>query len=252
MKTETRKRRGNSRYYLFFVLSLVIVTSVGAAAYLVGVNLPWIDLQEIKISGNSSISDSTIIAIINPYMDTNLLSIPSSEIEKKILRFARVKDVKIKKSLLHTLVCEIEERSGLLYLRSVEGDLFPIDKDAVVLEKPDNIYREDLPIVATYLSNKQLTSGTKLQKPYLKRIIKIHQDICAQSPDFSPLISEYYFIDDTIYLVDAKYGTRIIPCENNIAKQLQRYLFVQDNGNIDRNSLVDLRFDNQVVVKEGK
>lgn len=252
MKTKARKRRGNSRYYLFFVLSLVLVTGVGFAAYMFAVNIPWIDLHEIKLSGNSSISDSTLTAILNPYKGTNLLSVPSNEIEKKIRGFARVKNVKIKKSLMHKLTCVIEERSGLLYLRSIEGDLFPIDKDAIVLEKPDNIYREDLPIVGTYLHSNQLINGTKLKKPYLSRIIKIHQDILAQSPDFAPLISEYFFIDDTIYIIDAKYGTRIIPGENNISKQLQRYLFVQDNGNIDRNSVVDLRFDNQVVVKEGK
>lgn len=58
-------------------------------------------------------------------------------------------------------------------------------------------------------------------------------------------------IDDTINIIDARYGTRIIPGETDIANQLRRYQFVQDNGNIARRSIVDLRFDNQVVVKAG-
>jgi hypothetical protein len=58
-------------------------------------------------------------------------------------------------------------------------------------------------------------------------------------------------IDNTINIIDARYGTRIIPGEDNMATQLRRYQFVQDNGNISRKSVVDLRFDNQVVVKAG-
>ena len=72
-----------------------------------------------------------------------------------------------------------------------------------------------------------------------------------EAPDFLPQISEYYLIDNTINIIDAKTGTRIIPSEEDFATQISRYRFVQENGNINRNSVVDLRFKNQVVVKAG-
>jgi cell division septal protein FtsQ len=52
-------------------------------------------------------------------------------------------------------------------------------------------------------------------------------------------------------MIDSRLGTRIIPSPENLAKQLKRYQFVQDNGNINPHSVVDLRYSNQVVVKAG-
>ncbi|MDD4310561.1 MAG: cell division protein FtsQ, partial [Candidatus Cloacimonetes bacterium] len=143
------------------------------------------------------------------------------------------------------------ERRGLLYLKSLEGDLYPVDAEAVVLAKYSSIYTEDLPIFSTYFSNNQFKAGVKLKKPGLARILALHQRIIKEAPDFLPRISEYYFIDNTVNIIDAKYGTRIIPSDEDMSSQLKRYLFVQDNGNIDRRGVVDLRFKNQVVVKAG-
>ncbi|MEJ1730232.1 hypothetical protein SMA90_28295, partial [Escherichia coli] len=87
--------------------------------------------------------------------------------------------------------------------------------------------------------------------PDLNRILQTHLAIMQDAQDYLPIISEYYMIDNTINIIDARYGTRIIPGETDFADQLRRYQFVQDNGNISQHSVVDLRFDNQVVVKAG-
>jgi hypothetical protein len=90
-----------------------------------------------------------------------------------------------------------------------------------------------------------------MKKRDISRILALHLKIMKKAPEYLAIISEYYMIDDTINIVDARYGTRIIPSEDDIAAQLKRYQFVQDNGNINRRSLVDLRFKNQVVIKAG-
>jgi len=110
---------------------------------------------------------------------------------------------------------------------------------------------EDIPIYNSYLTNSQLQSGKKLKNAKLSRILEIHQLIAIDAPDFLANVSEYYFIDNTVNIIDAKHGTRIIPSDDDLAKQLSRYQFVQDNGNINKRSVVDLRFKNQVVVKAG-
>jgi len=72
-----------------------------------------------------------------------------------------------------------------------------------------------------------------------------------ESPEFLPNISEYYTINNTVYIIDARNGLRLIPSTKNLARQLSRYEFVKDNGNVSNNAILDLRFDNQVVVKSG-
>ena len=145
----------------------------------------------------------------------------------------------------------MSERKGILYVKSFEGNLYPIDAEAIVLERYSKVYREDIPIFSSYYKDEQLKPGIKLAKPDLNRILQTHLAIMQDAQDYLPIISEYYMIDNTINIIDARYGTRIIPGETDFADQLRRYQFVQDNGNISQHSVVDLRFDNQVVVKAG-
>jgi len=248
---QTRKRRGNSRYVLFFLIALIGIAALASGVYYLLMNVSWLSVKDVRITGNTCVPDSLINAMGKSYIGRNILSVSSREVRKSLSRFARVKDVDVRKRLPATLKITLHERQGMLYLKSAEGDLFPVDSDGMVLEQYDKVYREDLPVLTTYLSNAQLKPGRLLNKPPVSKVLALHKQIIAQYPEFLPVISEYYMIDNTIHIVDARYGTRIIPAETQIADQLRRYLFVQDNGNIDRNSLVDLRFAKQVVVKGG-
>ncbi len=248
---QNRKRRGNSRYFLFFLISLIGIAALGSGLYYLLMNMSWLNVSSVQITGNTSLPDSLISAMAQSFKGQNILSVSEKEIRQSLSKYARVKDVEVHKKLPSTLRVQIRERQGLLYVKSIEGDLFPVDAGGMVLERYDSVYREDLPILTTYYTNAQLRSGTLLNKAPVSNVLALHKAIAAQYPEFLPVISEYYMIDNTIHIVDARYGTRIIPAHTGIADQLRRYLFVQDNGNIDRNSLVDLRFAKQVVVKEG-
>lgn len=254
MKTNlhTRKRRGNSRYYLFFLVALILITFVGYGLWYALTHVSFFSTEQIAISGNVAIPDSLIQKVVKPYLGSNLLALPSAQIKSKLLKYSRVADVKIRKRLLHTLRLEITERRGLIYVKSFEGDLFPVDAQGIILAQYSPVYTEDLPIFSTYFSSAHMKPGSKLKKPSLNRILALHQRIAKEAPSFLPYISEYYLIDNTVNIVDARHGTRIIPSDTDLASQLKRYLFVQENGNINRRGVVDLRFKNQVVVKAGE
>lgn len=247
----SRKRRGSSRHYLLFVLSLLIIAGAGFGLFSLLSHLPWLNLKTVQVHGNICIADSLISKVATPWLGKNLLTIPRKDLCDRIGRFARVKSVKVKLSPLHALKIQIDERKGAIYLKSTEGDLFPVDADGLVLEKYSNVYAEDLPVFGSFVSNKNIKMGKKLNLASLKRVLQVHSRIQKEAPDFLPLISEYYTVDNTVYIVDAKYGTRVIPSSDNLASQFKRYLFVQDNGNINRNSVVDLRYNDQIVVKAG-
>jgi len=246
-----RKRRGNSRYYVYLVLVLILTGLVGGGTYLLLMNVSWFDVREISHSGNIVVPDSQITAALATYQGRNLLRIRGSELRSHFSKIARIQEIEVHKRLPHKLSVKFIERQAALWVRSHDGELRPIDSEGLVLETFGGVAKEDLPIVGTYLSSTQLKAGIKLDKPYLKRILALHNRISKEAPEFLPYISEYYLIDNTIHMVDSRYGTSIIPAQKEIAAQLKRYLFVQDNGNIARRSTVDLRFDKQVVVKEG-
>ncbi|MCK9556753.1 MAG: FtsQ-type POTRA domain-containing protein [Candidatus Cloacimonetes bacterium] len=246
-----RKRRGNSRYYLYFSLCMLAVMAVGYGCWYALRHLPFFEVDQIIVEGNTAVPDSLIISQCESYVGMNLFRVPKKEIKNKLGKISRIKSLKVKRHLLSTIEIQINERKGILYVKSFEGDLYPIDTEAIVLERYGKVYQEDIPIYSSYYTDNQLKAGVKLAKPDLNRILKTHLMIMQQAPDYLPIISEYYMIDNTINIIDARYGTRIIPGETDFSDQLRRYQFVQDNGNISRRSVVDLRYDNQVVVKAG-
>lgn len=246
-----RKRRGNSRYYLYFSLCLLGVIALGIGSWYALRHLPVLDVKNIALQGNVAVPDSLILAHCEEYLGMNLFKVPKSAIKEDLGKISRIKHLKVKRQLFSTIKIDVTERNGVLYVKSFEGNLYPIDSEAIVMERYSPVYREDIPIYSSYYKDAQLKPGVRLAKPDLARILKMHMRIMQDASEYLPIISEYYMIDDTINIIDSRHGTRIIPGETDIANQLRRYQFVQDNGNIARRSVVDLRFDNQVVVKAG-
>lgn len=249
-KTKARKRRGNSRYFLFFLLILIGLAALGFTGFELLSRMDLLAVNQVEISGNSSVADSLIRAELKPYLGKNLLKLDKKQVSQRVTSFARVKEARVRRKLFNTLQVRITERKASLYVKSMEGELFPIDSEGVVLENFGNVYNENLPLVGLLLSNSEFESGKKLKSPSLNKILATHSKILKEAPDFAQNVSEYYTLDNLVYIVDIRGGERIIPSEKNLAKQLSRYEFVRDNGNIAPSSILDLRLDNQVVVKK--
>lgn len=244
-----RKRRGNSRYFVYFALLLLFLIGAGIGVYQLLSNLPLLNLQSIQLAGNSAVPDSLILKRLQPYLGQNLLRLSKSELAQQVCQIARIKETHVSKRLWNTLRVKVEERQGVLYVRSLEGDLFPIDSEGVILEKYGSVYRENLPLADVLLSNEGLKAGRRIRSESLERILATHRNIIREAPEFVLNISEYYTVDKTVYIIDARNGMRLIPSKDNIARQFSRYEFVQQNGNVKRHDVLDLRFADQVVVK---
>ncbi|MCD8479652.1 MAG: hypothetical protein LRZ88_05145, partial [Candidatus Cloacimonetes bacterium] len=78
-----RKRRGNSRYYLFFLLSLMAVVALSSGVVYALRHLSIFELQEIRVSGNLAVPDSLIQQASNKYLDTNLFRISKKRGSKR-------------------------------------------------------------------------------------------------------------------------------------------------------------------------
>ncbi len=250
-KHSARKRRGNSRYFVFFVLVLLVITALGIGAYQLLSSLDVLNVRNIEISGNSAVADSLLRVVLQPYLGQNLLKVDKDEVHAEVSGFARVKTVKVRRKLFSTLQIKLTERKPSLYVKCLEGDLFPVDEEGVVLERYGKVYTENLPLVNLLVNSSHLKSGRKIKNAALDKVLATHRRIVKDAPEFVANISEYYTIDNTVYIIDARNGLRLIPSEKNLAKQLSRYEFVRDNGNVSQSSILDLRIDNQVVVKAG-
>ncbi len=251
MDRKDRKRRGHSRYYLLFVLAIFGLSALGCGGYYLLSHINAFDYRSTHLEGNTAVPDSLFMQVLNRYKGQNLLAISSKKVSKELTGLSRVKSVKIRKHFLHTLSIRVSESTPVLFVKSREGQLYPVDGEGRVLAIYNALMPEDLPIATSYLYDEQFQTGKKLRTTNLQRILSLNKRIIKEYPEFLPRVSEYYTVDNTVYIVELETGTRIIPPEEKLADQLRRYLFVQENGNIGSRKVVDLRYDNQVVVKAG-
>jgi len=249
---KARKRRGNSRYYWILVVVLLCLSAASLGIYQLLTTVSWFNISSISVKGNHHIQASRILELAEYCRGQNLIALNTRPLQDSIRQIARIEDVIIQKRLMRSLIINITERQGFLYVISIEGDLYPIDQNGIILEKTGLVNVEDLPVVQSFLPNKKFIPGMVLNQAPIMKVLQTHKRIMDEYPEFSPHISEYYVLDEVVHFIDSRFGTRVIISDDNIRKQLERYTFVQDNGGIDRNSVIDLRFKNQVVVKAGK
>jgi len=246
------RRRGNSRYYWIMIVVLVCLSATFFGFYQLLISVSWFNIGNITVKGNQYVPADSILALAKSCRGQNLIALDTSSLQDSLARIARIEEAIIQKRLMRSLVIKINERQGFLYVKSAEGNLFPIDQDGLILEKTGIVNVEDLPIVQSYLPDEKLLPGRSLSHLPIQKVLQTHKAILAAYPEFGQYISEYYIMDEVVHFVDARYGTQVIVSDENTRKQLERYIFVQDNGGIDRNSVIDLRFKDQVVVKAGK
>jgi cell division septal protein FtsQ len=249
MTEKGRKRRGNSRFIIFFILILMVLSGLSWVTYRGLGKADWLRIRNIAVAGNQNVSMSTIQELLENFVGENLVQVSSREVKKQLYKIKRIERVKVIRQYPATLKVRVYEKQGFLYLKSLEGDLFPIDEKGRIMEYAIFPADEDLPIVHTRFQSNQLHTGSIVREEFVKNAINLQKKIASARPDFLKYISEYYQEGDLTYIVDAKYGTRILLGERDIDNQLRRYTFVQENGDINRKDIVDLRFSNQVVVR---
>jgi cell division protein FtsQ len=250
MTEKGRKRRGHSRFIFFFILIIMVLTGLTWAGYQTLSKADWLSIKTIRYAGNENVSSSTIQSLLREFMGRNLLDISTNEVRQQLLKIKRIASVKIVRQYPSTLKVKLTERKGFLYVKSKEGDLFPIDENRMVMEYAVFTSKEDLPIVQTQIPGKQLHVGKVINDVFLKRVIALQKEIIADQPDFIKTISEYYADNDLIVIIDAKYGSRILLSNADLKNQLRRYQFVQENGDINRKDILDLRYKDQIVVRQ--
>jgi len=248
-RDKERKRRGNSRFIFFFIVILIGLISLSWISLGQLKKADWLRIRKISVTGNENVSVATIIDLLHRFIGENLVEIKSKEVREQLLKNKRIEKINVIRLYPKTLKVKITERKGFLYVKSCEGDLFPIDEHGMVMEYAVYPSKEDLPIIHTKYQSRQLHVGSKLKDSFLKKVIDLQKQIIVERPDFIKSISEYYLENGQLFIVDTEYGTRILLDDEDLKDQLRRYEFVQENGDVNRKNIFDLRFKNQVIIR---
>jgi cell division protein FtsQ len=184
--------------------------------------------------------------------NTQLQDIDLTAVRKDILSHHFIKDAVVERDLPATLKITITERLPLAIVNSTE--ILYLDEDGVVL--PHSISKQlfDLPVLSGISPEIVLAPGGTINNPDVREALQILATSKLVNKELYHLISEVRLRSGgDIVLYAAEWGVPIIFGRGDIANKLVRLEafwndIVREKGS-QRLQYVDLRFDDQVVVR---
>ncbi|MBN1949283.1 MAG: FtsQ-type POTRA domain-containing protein [Candidatus Cloacimonetes bacterium] len=245
----SRKKRGSSRYFVFFLL--ILAGLWGGWKLLRQLLQSWdlFTIERITLEGNINLDTDFLLNLCSDFIGANLFSVNRDDIRKKFENVIRIRDLKVRKNIPGRIHIRISERQAILLVRSAEGILFPVDEEGVVLDNEKISLTEVLPVVSSKILLADLVPGKTFQNDFFAEVIKLYREIKEVDPGFFQNISEIYRRSDYIYLVEVNKGYEILFGEGEIAEKVKRYNFVEQNRTFERGSVVDLRFNQKLIVR---
>jgi cell division protein FtsQ len=232
-----------------FITLLVVVVGLIVSANLWKTSLR---VQRVTVEGNRIVETAEIMQLVRIQKNTQLQDIDLTAVQKDILSHHFIKDAVVERDLPATLKITITERLPLAIVNSAE--ILYLDEDGVVL--PHSISKQlfDLPVLSGISPEITLAAGGTINNPDVHEALQILATSKLVSKELYHLISEVRLRSGgDIVLYAAEWGVPIIFGRGDIANKLVRLEafwndIVREKGS-QRLQYVDLRFDDQVVVR---
>ena len=242
-----------SRKLKFGFLGLGLLT----VGLVVAANLWKSDLKvkRVTIEGNRIVETAEITQLIKVPKNTQLQDIDLMAVRRDIMSHHFIKDAVVERDLPATLKVTVKERVPLAIINRAE--LLYLDEDGVVL--PHSISRQlfDLPVLTGLPDDMNLTPGVTIKNADIQEALKILAASKLVSKELYHLVSEVRLRNGgDIVLYAAEWGVPIIFGRGEIPAKVVRLAACWDDVVRERGTenlqYVDLRFDDQVVVRWNK
>ena len=244
-----RVRTGSSRYFVYFIISIGLVAALYFGVRTLLTKVSWFQIETIRISGNENLETEFLTNLSLDFIGSNLYDTSRRDILQKYENIVRIKDITLTRIFPNQIRLNICERKGLFFLRTREGEIFPIDEDRIVLDNDVFYAEENLPLLDTDIPSSTLGFGRKVEDEALNRFFDFYYEVTGDFPDFWKNISELYLANGEIYLVEANTGYRIVLGEDNLKDKIKRFRFLEQNRSFEKGKIVDLRYKDQVVIR---
>ena len=210
------------------------------------------DIDEINIYGTTFFDQSIIKEKSDVLKSFNIFDKELENYKNEILKFDHIIDCKISRKFPSTIDITIFEREPIALINSDE--LIILDSEGVCL--PVEYCDLSLPILSNFKSNPELyPKGSKTASTNVLSTISLMKFTKDNFSTIYDNISEFVFNEDSEYEIILKNGkTKILLGSQNLQKKIKYLESFQETFKEEKNitdfRYIDLRFSNQVIVKE--
>ncbi len=245
------KRRGNSRYFIIFLGCMVFMGMLFFVMQYIFRSMEFFTIDKVEITGYQNLGKDFYEDLAKDTIGMNLYSIRKDEIAARYENIVRVRNVKVSRVLPKKLKIAIEERLAVLHVKTKDGVLLPVDRDLIVLDSEGAYLAEDTPIVSLDIPSADVQLGERLNNDRLARIYALHNEIARLNRKIAESVSEYYFEGREICMIEASSGCLIYLGDGQLEEKLHRLEFFGGNKGFLDNTVLDLRYKDQIVARTG-
>jgi cell division septal protein FtsQ len=238
------RRRTGKRVAAKLVPIMAALFITGALYVSLGTN--WFELREVEFYGGGNLPKDSLQVIKAGLLGRNILTVPLSNVRKRMLQFPQIREVVFKRRLFNKLDCYLMQRKPVALIAG--SRIVEVDREGIIIPRCAGDADVDLPLITGL-------DWEKLDVPECRASLSkaLESLELLKEYGFSPAeqLSEIHVQGDEIMLVWLKTGTLIRLGSEGIAARIRKLHAVY--GALDENEgfpeLIDLRFDRQVVVR---
>ena len=209
-------------------------------------------LEMVKISGNEIVSTDELFSLSGLKFGENLLDSDIRRAAARIETNPFVRRAVISRDLPNAFSIKIEERTPFAFL--VLGELYCTDADGHLLPSRSH-KRFDLPVITGIEDLTAPHFGDKIDDQRFRKALKVAKLLNEGPISLYNLISEIHIgARGNVNLIGTKNSTRVYLGKSDFGSKIDRIrslvATVNPEDGLSGYKYVDLRFENQVIVKE--
>ena len=201
---------------------------------------------EVQIKGNQFVSTSHIQEQLTPYMTQSLLSLNLDDMQDDLSSLDFIETTQISQILPNILMIQIVESQPILLI-TIENENFLMDDNGILLPANGSAI-SFFPVPIITISNEIENAGG-----IIGDIAEVFQFLLNDYPLFYDNLSEV-IIDEEKWTFYSDSKTQIFTTSKDLLTQLNILKnfeqTVYPNRRLDDYSYIDLRIDEQIIVKE--
>ncbi len=165
MKKKEENRKGNA---IKGLIKWTILLGALMVAFVFFMMSPLFNVEEIHVTGNSSISEDTIISLSEITIGENIYKTSKNKIIERIKQNAYIDCVEIKRVLPNIIELQVKERTAT-YMLEYAGSFVYINNQGYILEITNDMI--DVPMITGYHTNQEeLQVGSRLNEEDLNKL----------------------------------------------------------------------------------
>lgn len=245
-----RARRGAvkamaKRIMAVLVVGVIIVTAMYAYDYVI--TNGRFAIAHVEFNGLSRIESDEFTRVLGDLEGQNLILAPLESYEARLEMHPRVESVSLRRILPNRVSCTVTERQPIALVYT--GQFSEVDAAGMIMEEDEYSALLDLPII-TGVSPEDLTVGKQCEALSMRRALEALSLCKTLGGAFAQDISELRVTASGVTIRSLRNDCVLVLGEGEYEKRLRKYFLLKESlaqGGTAR--LIDLRFDDQVVVR---